>query len=170
MKKNTMKTNINQIRKISSKMPKTINEAINFNETDDMDMEMMDDEPMGDEPMGDEPMEKEAMGDSNTNIDNFIANMRKESLGIMKALADNPDDSVYQFAKKIFQLADKAHEDQKEGKDIMIGFNPKFLIDALRVIDDETIDIYYVNSKAPCFIRDENQTYIYLILPVNFVA
>ena len=26
----------------------------------------------------------------------------------------------------------------KEGKDIMIGFNPKFLIDALRVIDDET--------------------------------
>ena len=37
-----MKTNINQIRKISSKMPKTINEAINFNETDDMDMEMMD--------------------------------------------------------------------------------------------------------------------------------
>ncbi|MDO5344780.1 MAG: DNA polymerase III subunit beta [Lachnospiraceae bacterium] len=59
---------------------------------------------------------------------------------------------------------------QKEGKDIMIGFNPKFLIDALRVIDDETIDIYYVNSKAPCFIRDENQSYIYLILPVNFVA
>ena len=44
--------------------------------------------------------------------------MRKESLGIMKALSDNPDDAVYQFAKKIFQLADKAHEDQKEGKDI----------------------------------------------------
>ena len=29
----------------------------------------------------------------------------------------------------------------KEGKDLMIGFNPKFLIDALRVIDDEKIDI-----------------------------
>lgn len=25
----------------------------------------------------------------------------------------------------------------KMGKDIMIGFNPKFLIDALKVIDDE---------------------------------
>ena len=25
----------------------------------------------------------------------------------------------------------------KEGKDILIGFNPKFLIDALRVIDDD---------------------------------
>lgn len=58
----------------------------------------------------------------------------------------------------------------KEGKDIMIGFNPKFLMDALRVIDDETIKIYLVNPKAPCFIRDDEQSYIYLILPVNFMA
>ena len=58
---------------------------------------------------------------------------------------------------------------QLEGKNIKIGFNPKLLIDALRVIDDEMIDIYYMNPKAPCFIRDEAQTYIYLILPVNFV-
>ncbi len=56
----------------------------------------------------------------------------------------------------------------KEGKDIMIGFNPKFFIDALRVIDDEEITIYLMNSKAPCFIRDVNGKYIYLILPVNF--
>ena len=56
----------------------------------------------------------------------------------------------------------------KEGKDIMIGFNPKFLIDALRVIDDETVDIYHVNPKAPCFIKDDEDKYIYLILPVNF--
>jgi DNA polymerase-3 subunit beta len=54
-----------------------------------------------------------------------------------------------------------------EGKNIVIGFNPKFLLDALRVIDDETIDIYFINAKAPCFIRDKEQSYIYLILPVN---
>lgn len=57
---------------------------------------------------------------------------------------------------------------EKEGKDIMIGFNPKFLIDALRVIDDENVTIYMVNPKAPCYIKDEEQKYIYLILPVNF--
>lgn len=55
----------------------------------------------------------------------------------------------------------------KDGKDILIGFNPKFLIDALKVIDDENINIYLVNPKAPCFIRDEEETYTYLILPVN---
>lgn len=57
---------------------------------------------------------------------------------------------------------------EKDGKDIMIGFNPKFLIDALRVIDDEKVDIYLVNPKAPCFIKDADEKYIYLILPVNF--
>jgi len=58
----------------------------------------------------------------------------------------------------------------KQGKDLMIGFNPKFLIDALKVIDDEVIDIYMVNPKAPCFIRDSEENYIYLVLPVNFTT
>lgn len=58
----------------------------------------------------------------------------------------------------------------KEGKDIMIGFNPKFLIDALKVIDDEEVNIYMVNPKAPCFIRDDENKYVYLILPVNFTV
>ncbi len=59
---------------------------------------------------------------------------------------------------------------EKSGRDMMIGFNPKFLIDALRVIDDEEIDIYLVNPKAPCFIKDATESYIYLILPVNFTT
>ena len=58
----------------------------------------------------------------------------------------------------------------KSGKDIMIGFNPKFLIDALRIIDDEEIDLYMMNPKSPCFIKDAEEQYIYLILPVNFNA
>lgn len=58
----------------------------------------------------------------------------------------------------------------KEGRDIMIGFNPNFMIDALRAIPDETVDIYFINSKSPCFIRDKDQSYIYLILPVNFIV
>ncbi len=60
-------------------------------------------------------------------------------------------------------------EIQMEGKDLRIGFNPRLLLDALKVIDDEMIDIYYMHSKAPCYIRDEAQSYIYLILPVSFV-
>lgn len=54
----------------------------------------------------------------------------------------------------------------KQGKDLLIGFNPRFLIDALKVIEDETIDLYMMNPKAPCFIKNEEENYIYLILPV----
>jgi len=57
---------------------------------------------------------------------------------------------------------------QKTGNDLMIGFNPAFFMDALRNIDDEEVTLYMMNPKSPCFIRDENESYIYLILPVNF--
>ena len=52
----------------------------------------------------------------------------------------------------------------------MIAFNPKFLIDALKVIEDENVNLYMTNAKSPCFIRDNEEKYIYLILPVNFIA
>ena len=65
---------------------------------------------------------------------------------------------------------DEVIDIDKQGKDLMIGFNPKFLIDALRAIEDEVVDIYLVNPKAPCFIRDKDSTYTYLVLPVNFTT
>ena len=57
---------------------------------------------------------------------------------------------------------------EKIGNDILIAFNPKFLLDALKVIDDEEIDIYLMNIKSPCIIKDKDETYMYLILPLNF--
>ena len=74
---------------------------------------------------------------------------------------------------KINSILGSMNEDidiEKQGKDLMIGFNPKFLIDALRVIDDEEVDLYMVNPKAPCFIKNQKESYIYLILPVNFTT
>lgn len=58
-------------------------------------------------------------------------------------------------------------EIKKEGNDIRIGFNPKFIMDVLKAIDDEEVSLYFVNAKAPCFIKNENKDYIYIVLPVN---
>lgn len=57
---------------------------------------------------------------------------------------------------------------EKYGKDLMIAFNPKFVLDALKVIEDEEVEIYFVNSKAPCFIKNNSETYVYVVLPINF--
>lgn len=80
------------------------------------------------------------------------------------------DNQLNMKVKSAFGSMNADIECQKIGKDIMIAFNPKFLIDALRVIDDEQIFIYMMNPKSPCFIRDDEEKYIYLVLPVNFIA
>ena len=53
------------------------------------------------------------------------------------------------------------------GKPINIGFNPKFLLDTFKSIEDESLDIYMSNPKAPAFIKNKEESYIYVVLPVN---
>jgi DNA polymerase-3 subunit beta len=89
--------------------------------------------------------------------------------GDKKPIIMNVTDGTMEL--KINSFIGSMNEDidiEKEGKDIMIGFNPKFFIDALRVIDEERVNLYMVNPKAPCFIKDDEGKFIYLILPVNF--
>lgn len=91
--------------------------------------------------------------------------------GDKKPIIINIQDGVMQLQiKSQIGSMNEEIEIEKEGKDLLIGFNPKFLIDALRVIDDEEVTLYLMNAKAPCFIRDDEESYIYLILPVNFNA
>ena len=58
-------------------------------------------------------------------------------------------------------------EIEKDGKEIVIGFNPSFIMDALRVIDDDKVNIYMNDSKSPCLIKDNEETFTYIILPIN---
>lgn len=91
--------------------------------------------------------------------------------GDKKPIIMNVSDGTMEL--KINSFIGSMNEDidiAKEGKDILIGFNPKFFIDALRVIEEEEVSLYMVNPKAPCFIKDEEGKFIYLILPVNFNA
>lgn len=78
------------------------------------------------------------------------------------------DDVMELKMNSVVGSLDEEIDISKEGKDLMIGFDPKFLIDALKVIDDEEIEIKLLNSKAPCFIKDDEENYTYLILPVTF--
>ena len=91
--------------------------------------------------------------------------------GDKKPIIINIDDEIMEL--KIRSQIGSMNEEiyiNKEGKNLMIGFNPRFLLDALRNIDDEEITLYLMNAKAPCFIKDDEESYIYLILPVNFNA
>ena len=80
------------------------------------------------------------------------------------------NNSLYLRIDSSYGSMNEELEINKEGKDIRIGFNPKFLMDALRVIDDENVNIYMINPKSPCYIKNEEEGYIYLILPVSISA
>ncbi|MCI8609962.1 MAG: DNA polymerase III subunit beta [Firmicutes bacterium] len=56
----------------------------------------------------------------------------------------------------------------KEGNDLIIGFNSKYLMDVLKVIEEEEIVMLFHTSISPCLVQpmDGNQ-FEYLILPVR---
>ena len=83
---------------------------------------------------------------------------------------DIRDSRIRMKVKSAFGTMDGEVECAQTGRDIMIAFNPKYMVDALRAIDDEEVDLYMTNAKAPCYIRDEGDNYLYLVLPVNFVV
>lgn len=54
------------------------------------------------------------------------------------------------------------------GNRLDIGFNPRYFIEALKVIDDEEIDIFFTSNIGPCTIKPiDNDDYAYMILPVR---
>lgn len=57
---------------------------------------------------------------------------------------------------------------ETEGKELDIGFNPRFFLDALKAIDDEEVYIEFGTNRSPCIIKPiEGNEYIYMILPIK---
>lgn len=55
-----------------------------------------------------------------------------------------------------------------QGNELEIGFNPKYFIDALKVIDDDEIVINFTSSIAPCVIVPaKGNRFAHMILPVR---
>lgn len=118
MKRSNFKQDIKEIKKVSNMIPKTINEAINFNEidNDEIDDEFgMEDEPA--EPSEDiitgETDKKIEMPNDGLDVENFINDTRKKALNIMAKLADEPESRTYDIAKRIWQICDKSIADEK---------------------------------------------------------
>jgi len=75
---------------------------------------------------------------------------------------------------KITAQSDKGNADDgilcsTDGKDLTIYFNPRYFIDALRVIDDEQVNLKFNTQMSPCTIKgsDADCKYKYLIVPLR---
>ncbi len=55
-----------------------------------------------------------------------------------------------------------------EGMNLEAGFNPKYFLDALKVIEDEEIFVDFGSNISPCVIRPVGEgDYTYMILPIR---
>lgn len=89
----------------------------------------------------------------------------------MKPLIMTVNDSNMQLLlKSAMGTLNEEIDVAKTGKDIMIGFKPAYLADVLRVIDEDEVTIYMQSTMRPAYIKDEADSYFYLILPLNFTV
>jgi DNA polymerase-3 subunit beta len=59
-------------------------------------------------------------------------------------------------------------EVKTDGNNMKIGFNPKYLLDSLKVIDDEKVIISFSSSIGPSVIKPlQGDKYIFMVLPVR---
>ncbi len=57
-----------------------------------------------------------------------------------------------------------------QGKKLEIGYNPAFLIDALKAVDEDRVVIYFITNNAPCTLRpvvENSKEFAYLIQAVR---
>lgn len=55
-----------------------------------------------------------------------------------------------------------------EGNDIKIAFNCKYILDGIKVIDSEEVEMNFVSNISPCILKPiGDNSYTYLILPVR---
>lgn len=109
-----------------------------------------------------------------TSVDSLLESVERAAL----IARDNSSANIIRFtiSDKILKI-DKITEIGKineqldiemEGKDIVISFNSRFLIDVLKIIDCENIVMEFSGSFSPGVIRPLNDSnYLYLLLPVR---
>jgi len=57
---------------------------------------------------------------------------------------------------------------ENSGNAMQIGFNPRYFLDALKVINDEKIKVSFTSPVGPCIITPvEHERFLFLILPVR---
>lgn len=100
--------------------------------------------------------------------------MRLERAALISREGKNPikikidGDSMIITSKAELGSAREKLEIELEGDELSIGFNPKFLIEALKSIDDDYIYIHFISPLAPCIITPiQGNHYKYLIAPVR---
>jgi len=99
----------------------------------------------------------------------------REDLNTVKLKIENKEDVSEKkceiLIKALSQNIGEAHETIicfKKGKDIIITFNSKYILDVLKIIKTENIEIKFNDPLNPVIIHPEkDKNYLYILMPVR---
>ena len=78
------------------------------------------------------------------------------------------DENLVVYSKADIGLSKEEIKITNNGANLQVGFNPHYLIDALKVINDENIKISFSSAIGPCIITAiDHDRYLHLVLPVR---
>jgi DNA polymerase-3 subunit beta len=119
---------------------------------------------------------KDPIGRVKVNRDNFIKVLERVHLvsnEIVLSFRNEPEKTIYAAGQEADKgsVFDEISVIEMDGEDLKVGFNIRFLLDYLKVIDCETVEMEYQSPQKPAALRgsEENgdQEYLYIAMPVK---
>ena len=99
----------------------------------------------------------------------YILSMDMESSKkrVAVGLSGGVDSNALHKPKRFFGAA----RNMREGGSLTIGFNSRYLLDALHACRDDEVMLELNQPTSPCLVKPlEGDAYLYLILPVRLKA
>ena len=111
----------------------------------------------------------------NTNYNDFYSAIDRASLltqnkekNIVKMETSKNELTVSSFASEIGRTEEKLDIEKNEGKDIGISFSAKYMLDALKAINDNELIVLLNSEIKPIVLKSsKDETLIQIILPVK---
>lgn len=92
--------------------------------------------------------------------------MGKEEYG-SKVILEIEDDTMFIIAKSQFGNLRERINIALQGSNLKIAFNPKYLLDVLKVMDNDEIVLELNSSANPCVIKNKNAyNCVYMVVPI----
>lgn len=62
-------------------------------------------------------------------------------------------------------------ETEIDGENLSIAFNSRYILEGIKIIESEEIELHFMGSLNPCIIKPvDDENYIYLVLPVRLAS
>lgn len=111
----------------------------------------------------------------NANYNDFYSAMDRASLltqnkekNVVKMETKNKELIISSYASEIGRVEEKINIEKNESPNVSISFSAKYMLEALRTIDDKEVMILLNNEIKPIIIKSvKDETLIQLILPIK---